>query len=327
MAPLLQVNNLYIHIQKGKDKLLAVEDMSFSLDYGGTLGIVGESGCGKSITCLALTRLCADAISITGGEVLFEGNSLLGLNNREFRALRRGAFSMIFQDSIAGLNPLIKAGAQIAEALEYLKLSRDQVKKRVLGLIEKVGLENPAMVADKYPHQMSGGQRQRIMIAISLAAEPKLLIADEPTTALDVTTQLQILKLLRDLQAETGMGLIMISHDVGVIKEMCENVAVMYSGQIVEAGVTKDVFADPKHPYTIGLIKSASCAKFKGELLHSIPGTVAPLEKRQYITGCVFADRCDVRCERSQQPAPTTTLAGGRVVRCHSLLEGSGTGA
>lgn len=219
MKPLLQVENLKVSIGKEKEELTAVEEVSFSLRHGHTLGIVGESGCGKSITCLALTRLAAENIRVTGGKAFFEGSELTSLPDKEFDKLRGRAFSMIFQDSISGLNPLMKVGKQVAEAVAaaHPKVSKVALREETIRLLGQVHLEDPVLSAGKYPHQLSGGQRQRVMIAMAIASSPKLLIADEPTTALDVTTQLQILTLLGELQASTGMGMLLISHDVSVI--------------------------------------------------------------------------------------------------------------
>lgn len=318
MNKLLEVENLHVHIRKGRRSLVAVEDVSFALEAGHTLGVMGESGCGKSITFLALTRLAAPNIRIAQGEALLEGKSLTALPDREFDALRGKAFSMIFQDSISGLNPLLKVGRQVAETLEiHTRLGREEIRRQVLELLVHVRLEDPEIAADKYPHQLSGGQRQRVMIAMAIASGPKLLIADEPTTALDVTTQLQILGLLQDLQKETGMGMILISHDVAVIRQMCQEVLVMYSGQVMESGLADRVLCHPRHPYTAALIRSVAGVGQKGHPLHTIRGTVAPLEQRQTVEGCVFADRCEVRCQWHREPVPLQTLEDGRQIRCH----------
>ncbi|MDR3121677.1 MAG: ABC transporter ATP-binding protein [Clostridiales bacterium] len=350
--PLLRVENLNIRIRKAGRSLTAVEDVSFSLRPGGTLGIVGESGCGKSVTCLSILRLAPPNIEISGGKVYFEGRLLNRLSEREFDALRGRAFSMIFQDSISGLNPLMKIGRQVAEAVPAPgrvregepggpvgrgggligggRMARRERRETVLRLLRQVRLENAEQVAERYPHELSGGQRQRVMIAIAIAAGPGLLIADEPTTALDVTTQREILSLLREIQTRTGMGMILISHDVGVIRRMCDDVLVMYSGQAVEAGSARDVLEDPRHPYTAGLVRSAVAAGIRGGALYAIEGTVASLEQRRHLTGCVFAERCEKRCERAAEPPGPYLLEGGaRMCRCflaHAPRRGGGGG-
>lgn len=253
----LQVRNLRVSFDTFAGTVHAIRDVSFVLRRGETLALVGESGSGKSVTCRAIMRLLARNAHIDGGEILFEGENLFQKSAREMRRIRGGDIAMIFQDPMTALDPTMKIGRQIAETVSlHRHVSRAQARARALELLELVGIEEPERRYHQYPHEFSGGQRQRIVIAIALAADPKVLIADEPTTALDVTMQAQILELLRDLQKKTGTSVIFITHDLGVVANVADRVAVMYAGKIIEIGTADEVYDDPLHPYTRSLISA-----------------------------------------------------------------------
>ena len=289
---LLSVENLTVAFSGDSGSWPVVEDVSFDLAPGETLGLVGESGCGKSVTAQTIMRLLPSPPSkITAGKILFEGEDLVTLPEKNMRKIRGNSIGMIFQEPMTSLNPTLKIGEQIAEVLVLHKgLSYAAAKPRVLEVLGKVGIGNAERRMNQYPHELSGGLRQRVMIAMAIICEPKLLIADEPTTALDVTIQAQILELLKDLQRELGLSILMITHDLGVVSEMCKNVVVMYAGRVVETGPVQSVFASPAHPYTAGLLASSPGTVKKGERMPSIPGMVPPPSKRGAF--CSFADRC-----------------------------------
>ena len=269
----LKVRNLRVSFDTFAGTVHAIRDVSFVLRRGETLALVGESGSGKSVTCRAIMRLLARNAHIDGGEILFEGENLFQKSAREMRRIRGGDIAMIFQDPMTALDPTMKIGRQIAETVTlHRRVSRAQARARALELLELVGIEEPERRYHQYPHEFSGGQRQRIVIAIALAADPKVLIADEPTTALDVTMQAQILELLRDLQKKTGTSVIFITHDLGVVANVADRVAVMYAGKIIEIGMADEVFYDPRHPYTWGLLASMPTLETGGETLYAIPG-------------------------------------------------------
>ena len=272
--PILEVKDLCVSFTTFSGKVQAVRDVSFSLSRGETLALVGESGCGKSATCKAIMRLLAKNATIEHGEVLLDGENLLTKTNREMRAIRGAEIAMIFQDPMTALDPTMKIGKQIAETVTlHRRVSRVQAKARAIELLGLVGIENPEKRYDQYPHEFSGGQRQRIVIAIALAADPTVLIADEPTTALDVTMQAQILDLMRDIQKHTGAAIIFITHDLGVVANVADRVAVMYAGRIIEVGTADEVFYDPRHPYTWGLLASMPTLSTDSPTLYAIPGT------------------------------------------------------
>lgn len=270
----LEVKNLSVTFQTFSGKVQAVRDVSFSLYEGETLAIVGESGSGKTVTCRALMRLLAKNASIDTGEILLDGRDILRVNARGMRQIRGNDISMVFQDPMTSLDPTMKIGRQIEEAITlHRKIKRSEARRRMLELLKLVGIEEPERRSRQYPHEFSGGQRQRIVIAIVLACDPKVLIADEPTTALDVTMQAQIIDLLKDLQRKIRTSIIFITHDLGVVANVADRVAVMYAGKIVEIGRSDEVFYDPRHPYTWGLLSSMPTLDTNMPVLHTIPGT------------------------------------------------------
>ncbi len=303
--PLLSLRHLVTAFETDEGYLRAVDDVSFDVYPGQTLGIVGESGCGKSVTALSIMRLVPSPPGfIEGGEALFDGRDLMQLSEPEMRSLRGNEISMIFQEPMTSLNPVYTVGSQIVEAIRlHRSVSRRAAKNRAIELLDLVGIPAPSERIDSYPHTLSGGMRQRVMIAMALACEPRLLIADEPTTALDVTIQAQILDLLRSLQSDFGMSIIFISHDLGLMAEFAQEIAVMYAGKIVEHAETPALFRTPKHPYTRGLLRSLPGVRNRGERLPTIRGMVPDLRKLP--SGCRFQDRCDLVSElcRDEEPA------------------------
>ena len=287
---LLDVQGLSIRL--GKIDQNIVDDISFTLEAGQTLCLVGESGCGKSLTALALMGLLpSPPLAIVGGTAQFDGDDLLAMAKEPLREIRGGRMAMIFQEPMTSLNPGLRIGEQIAESVRrHKRASRAESRARALEMLRRVRIPAPERRLDEFPHQLSGGMRQRVMIAMALANDPELLIADEPTTALDVTIQAQILKLMRELQSDTGAAMIMITHDLGVVAEMADQVAVMYGGRIVEAGTVDRIFTDPQHPYTIGLMSSMPSLGDRSERLVTVPGVVPPPGSMP--TGCRFASRC-----------------------------------
>lgn len=302
----------------GKDgESAAIEDVSFAINYGETVGVVGESGCGKTVTSLCLTRLIEKSGGrITGGEIFFRGEDLVKKTPRQMRQINGAQIAMIFQEPMSSLNPMLTIGRQLTETmLRHQKISRKSAKEQAIRLLELVGLASAKDRMGDYPFQLSGGQRQRVMIAIALSCHPALLIADEPTTALDVTIQAQILDLLKQLKAELGMSILLITHDLGVIADMAQRVVVMYGGQVVEIAPTKDIFAHPLHPYTEGLLRAMPKLEKAQGRLYMIPGTI--LSAHDFPQGCRFAPRCVYAKERCQREAPPlTVLPNGCQVRC-----------
>jgi len=314
---LLEVKDLktYFYTDAGVGK--AVDGVTFSLDRGKVLGIVGESGCGKSVTSLSIMRLVDPTTGrYEGGSILFDGQDILKLSEKEMRALRGNKISMIFQEPMTSLNPVFTIGYQIEESLILHKgMDKKQARARAIELLELVEIPEASRRVDEYPHQLSGGMRQRVMIAMALAGDPELLIADEPTTALDVTIQAQILDLLKSLQEKLNMSIIMITHDLGVIAEMADEVVVMYAGDIVEKAKTRDLFDAPKHPYTIGLMDSIPDVDENMERLRTLEGLVPSLYDMP--KGCRFAPRCRYACpECEKERIKLTELEDGRQVRC-----------
>jgi len=289
MDNILEVEHLKMYYCGKSETVRAVDDVSFHVVRGETFGIVGESGCGKSTVCKSLVKMMPPPGKIVGGSVRYNGQELTALSERQMRAVRGSEIGMIFQDPMTALNPVMKIKDQIYESLRRQKLTKKQMYARGVELLRLVDIPEPEKRMEEYVHQFSGGMRQRVMIAITLAANPKLLIADEPTTALDVTIQDQIIRLIGRLKDELGMSVIIITHDLGVVNEMCDRVAVMYAGHIVEQAETRALFDHPMHPYTRGLINSLPRADAR-EKLEPIPG--APPNLAADIPGCPFADRC-----------------------------------
>ncbi|HWP84370.1 MAG TPA: ABC transporter ATP-binding protein [Terriglobia bacterium] len=291
-APLLAVKNLQTHFFTDRGVARAVDGVSFTIPAGSTLGLVGESGCGKSVTALSILRLVQSPPGrIVGGAIELEGRDLLRLSEEEIRQVRGNQISMIFQEPMTSLNPVFTIGNQIMEALRlHRKVSKREAEEQTVAMLRRVKIPSAETLIHQYPHQISGGMRQRVMIAMALVCHPKLLIADEPTTALDVTIQAQILELLEDLQAEFGMSVLMITHDLGIVADLADHVAVMYAGQIVESAPTRELFANPQHPYTVGLFQSRPRLGARKQRLAVIPGTVPnPID---FPSGCRFHPRC-----------------------------------
>lgn len=321
---LLQVKNLETRFKTEHGWINAVRGVSFDIQAGETLGLVGESGCGKSVTARSLMRLIPEPPGqISGGEVLFEGRDLLKVSHSELRKIRGNDISMIFQDPMTSLNPVFRIGFQLEEvlALHQPELSKAQRRDVALDMMRKVKIPSPAQRLNEYPHQLSGGMRQRVMIAMALACRPKLLLADEPTTALDVTVQAQILHLMNGLKRDIGTAILLITHDLGVVAEVCDRVVVMYLGQIVETGTVEEIFRNPQHPYTIRLMESIPKIRPKStapKRLETIPGIVPSLHNIPF--GCSFEERCNVSQERCRHSRPELKYAqaneGKTDVRC-----------
>ena len=315
---LLEVANLEIDVVTRGKSFPVVQGVSFTVDSNETLGIVGESGCGKSLTSLAIMGLLSETnVRITGGSIRFEGMDLLTLSANERRAIMGSGMAMIFQEPMTSLNPVYRVGDQIIESIrQHKNISHAAARDRAVELLSLVQITNPSERVDSFPHQMSGGQRQRVMIAMALSCDPKLLIADEPTTALDVTVQKEVLDLMLDLQNRMGTAVVLISHDLGVIAETCDNVAVMYRGRIVETSSTVKLFERLAHPYTRGLLKSIPTVDHDVEWLETIPGRVPTLEET--LTGCAFHPRCAMAADICVSTTPQTTqFRPGHYVQCH----------
>ncbi|OPZ69181.1 MAG: Oligopeptide transport ATP-binding protein OppD [Firmicutes bacterium ADurb.Bin467] len=318
--PLLEVENLFAEFHIGVGTVQAVRGVSFTLDEGESLGIVGESGSGKSVTMLATTGLLPDYAEVAADKVLFDGRDVLKMTGKELRRLHGGEIGMVFQDPMTSLNPLYTIGNQLTEPLRLHKnLSRPEARARAKELLRLTNIPAPNSRLKQYPHEFSGGMRQRVMIAMAIACNPKLVIADEPTTALDVTIQAQILELLSDLKRKLNTSVIMITHDLGVIASMCARILVMYGGIVCEQGTAHEIFHDPRHPYTWGLLNSIP-RHLEGERrkLEPIPGT--PPDMLQPPPGCPFAPRCRHRmpvCDRFE--APETVLSDTHRVSCHLM--------
>lgn len=314
---LLEVKELEVAFSGGKTSYPALQSISFALREGEVLGIVGESGCGKSLTSLSVMGLLPGGAEVTKGEIWLEGTNLYGLSAEEWCNVRGKQVAMIFQDPMTALNPLVPIGRQIAEtALIHMRISRQEARELALDMMKRVGLPRVEQLFREYPHQLSGGMRQRVMIAMALICRPQLLIADEPTTALDVTIQAQILSLLRDMKEETGAAMLFISHDLGVIREISDRVMVMYAGYVVEEAPVEELLNDPKHPYTVGLLKSIPDTGHKNQPLHTIPGRVPALAERG--GGCPFVGRCPHAEPICADKVPSLTESTvNHWVRCH----------
>jgi oligopeptide/dipeptide ABC transporter ATP-binding protein len=312
MEPLLSVQNLRTVF----GPVVAVDDVSFEVRKGETLGLVGESGSGKSVTAFSIIRLVQEPGAITAGRILFQGRDLLSLPERDMRQVRGAGIGFVFQEPMAALNPVMRVGAHIAEALTVHGLaSRSAARQRAIALLRAVKISDPDKRIDDYPHQLSGGMRQRVMMAIALACKPPLVIADEPTTALDVTVQAQVLELLRDMKREFDLSLLLITHDLGVIAETADRVAVMYAGRIVEQGPVRQIFRNPQHPYTRGLLASIPGGAV-GSRLKAIEGTVPNLAHLP--KGCAFEPRCGERIGVCADSVPAEFMLDvGHSARCH----------
>ncbi|MBW7475349.1 ABC transporter ATP-binding protein [Paenibacillus oenotherae] len=317
MAQLLEVDRLQVAFRTDQGALISVDEVSFTLGSGETIAIVGESGCGKSVTSLSIMGLLGKNGSVTQGEIRFNGSTLTGGSGNLLRRLRGSEIAMIFQEPMTSLNPVIPIGEQIEESIRlHLKRSRKEAKAMAVAMLRKVGIPRAEAIMKEYPHELSGGMRQRVMIAMALACNPKLLIADEPTTALDVTIQAQILELMKQLQLENGTAILFVTHDLGVVADMADQVIVMYAGQVVEAADVFTLFRAPQHPYTQGLMKSVPrLDQDSRERLRAIPGAVPALQEMP--SGCRFHPRCLHAVERCIQEQPELISAGeGHSVRC-----------
>jgi len=318
---LLEIENLQTHFRTPDGIIRAVDGVSFAVERGETVAIVGESGCGKSVTANSILRLIPQPPGKIAGQIRFEGADLLALSERAMRTIRGNHISMVFQEPMTSLNPVLTVGRQIAETLRlHQRLGRKAIQERAVEMLNLVGIAEPRRRAGEYPHQLSGGMRQRVMIAIALACNPKLLIADEPTTALDVTIQAQILDLMADLKKRVGAAIIIITHDLGVVAEIAERVIVMYAGRKVEEAAVTELFRTPRHPYTQGLLaavpKLGSSFADAGAKLAEIPGVVPNLKER--IAGCVFAGRCALARDICRRVAPALEeKAGDHFAACH----------
>ena len=314
---ILEIRDLCVEFQTVEGTVQAVNHLSYKLRKGEKLGIVGESGSGKSVSSLGMLRLIPNPPGrITEGEILYKGQDLVKAPKKEMQRIRGNEISMIFQEPMTSLNPIIKCGKQIAESLRLHRgMNKKEAMEEAVRLMQSVGIANPAQRAHEYPHQMSGGMRQRVMIAMALACEPQILIADEPTTALDVTIQAQILDLIRDLNERMGTSVIFITHDLGVVSELCDTVLVMYTGRIVEQAPVLELFETPKHPYTVGLLEAIPRITKQRAPLQTIEGTVPNPTER--IEGCSFSPRCPYATEQCRQKEPPEVqLSEHRRVRC-----------
>ena len=316
MSHLLEVKDLTTTFKGDFGTNVRVDHIDFHVDKGEFVCIVGESGCGKSVTSLSIMGLLARNGEVSGGEVIFDGNNLLNLSEKELDEIRGDQITMIFQDPLTSLNPVFTVGSQITESIiTHMKLSKKDAKERAEMLLQKVGMPDAKATMKKYPHTLSGGMRQRVMIAMALSCNPKLLIADEPTTALDVTIQAQIMKLLKELQQENDMAVILITHDIGLVAQMADRVLVMYAGQLIEEASVKELFKNPKHPYTQALLASIpSIRDGEDRQLFSIPGIVP--ENYDDIKGCRFAGRCEHHRSECDNPQEDYEFAPDHTAKC-----------
>lgn len=321
MSNLLEVRKLKTVFHGDMGKTVSVDGISFIVKHGETLCLVGESGCGKSVTALSIMRLLSRGGEIEEGSVHFDGQDLLKLTEKELDNIRGNQLTMIFQDALSSLNPLFTVGNQLMESIRtHLKQSRKEARGRAIELLSQVGLADPEKMMRKYPFTLSGGMRQRVMIAMALSCNPKLLIADEPTTALDVTIQAQIMNLMKSAKEAFSMSVILITHDIGLVAEMADRVLVMYAGQIIEEALVRDLFRSPAHPYTQALLSTVpSILDDADRKLTAIPGLVP--ERYQDILGCRFAERCVYAKESCQQPQDMMQFGEQHLVRCHLAKE------
>jgi peptide/nickel transport system ATP-binding protein/oligopeptide transport system ATP-binding protein len=321
MMPLLDIKDLIIGIKKKHESIPIVKGISFSAAQGEITGIVGESGCGKSLTALSIMRLIKPPVSILGGSIEYNGTNLLALGKKEMYAIRGKEISMIFQEPMTSLHPLKKIGEQIGETIrEHNAIGKKEERERIVSLLTRVGINSPERRMNQLPHELSGGMRQRVMIAIALSCESKFLIADEPTTALDVTIQAQILDLIKSLTIEQQLGVLLITHDLGVVSETCKKVIVLYAGEIVEMGNASELLAKPKHPYMEALLQAIPSSTRRTDQLFSIPGRVPAID--EIGTGCPFAPRCHRKMDACVRIHPELVQIGSHSVRC--LLHAKG---
>ncbi len=319
MSALLEVEKLKVTFPMERGRVPVVDGISFAIEAGEVLALVGESGCGKSITALSVLRLVPKPGRVESGAIRLAGKELLGLDVLAMRAVRGSDVSMIFQEPMTSLNPVLTVGDQVVEAiLLHEKVSKQAARERTFELFRRVGIPDARARLDAYPHQLSGGLKQRVMIAMALATRPKLLIADEPTTALDVTIQAQIIALLRELQQDTKTAILLITHDLGVVNELSDRIVVMYAGCVAETGTREEILRNPKHPYTKGLLRSMPALATRGDRLTEIPGVVPP--PNEWAKGCHFC----TRCPRVFQPCPDivpapTVISKTQTVYCHAV--------
>jgi oligopeptide/dipeptide ABC transporter ATP-binding protein len=314
-APILDVRDLHTYFRTGRGLVRAVNGVSFQVPAGGSVGIVGESGSGKSVTSLSVMGLIDSPGYVAGGSINFKGRDLATLSDRAMRAIRGRDIGFVFQDPMTALNPVYRVGAQVAEALRaHQKMDRRTAMERALQMFRLVGIPAPEQRVHDYPGNLSGGMRQRVVIAMAMINEPDLLILDEPTTALDATVQAQILDLVADVRARANTSVLLITHDIGVVKQVCSEIIVMYGGKVMERGSTAQIVAEPKHPYTIGLLGSLPSPGMRGQRLTMIPGSVpSPLKMPP---GCPFASRCDKVMDACADPPEQKTLDDGRQIAC-----------
>ncbi|WP_217588582.1 ABC transporter ATP-binding protein [Lentibacillus saliphilus] len=313
----LDINELHTHFFTDKGEIPAVDGVSLNVSEGEIVGVVGESGSGKSVTSLSVMQLIPNPPGkIVSGEIMFKGRDLVQTSLKQMKKIRGNEIAMIFQEPMTSLNPLFTIGNQLIEAIRiHNKMGKGEARQKAVELLEQVGIPRANDIVDEYPHQLSGGMRQRVMIAMAMSCRPDLLIADEPTTALDVTIQAQILDLMRQLNRDLNMAILLITHDLGVIAEICDRVVVMYAGQVVEEGTTREILKDPQQPYTKGLIRSLPDMKAKNQKLYSIPGTV-PKPKVDMV-GCRFAPRCEYAFDRCfAESPPLYHIGDNRTSRC-----------
>lgn len=323
--PILEVKGLKTSFFTDNGEIPAVNVVSFDLYPGEIIGIVGESGCGKSVTSLSIMGLVPSPPgNVVGGRIMFKGEDLIKMSERRMRQVRGNEIAMIFQEPMTSLNPVFTIGNQLVEGIRlHNKLTKKQAEQRAITNLKQVGLPRAEQLMNEYPHQLSGGMRQRVMIAMAMACEPEVLIADEPTTALDVTIQAQILDLMKKLNDERNTSIILITHDLGVVSEVCDRIVVMYAGKVVEEGTVQSIYKNPKHPYTNGLIQSVPDMRQKKDRLHSIPGNVPKPTAEQ--NSCMFADRCGHVFGRCREEMPELIeTENGQKVRCFLFDEGKG---